>query len=604
MKKIILLTLILFNIYLINATITCNPNYYVVNFNNTVPPTKSFQCTNNINESVQITKTGSYFTLSESVIGPAPSTKTVTLTFNPSISTGSYQELISFSDGSSIPIVFTVTKPEPVQQNNIIIFPTAKVINIQQGQEKQQNVQIIVPSTYPNPITIQSVNFNPDIDITSFGDLDLGQISPGQTLNIPIKISAKDVQTGTYSTQINILATDTHGQISLPTSSLQVVVSIGVNPTSGVNITKPTCSLSATEFNMNTTYSFICNNAINNIDISPQYNEYIEGISAGLSGGVYTYNFKAIKIGTSNFIATFNNLNSPIFTPYNQEFKVTPSGNSPISGTVLKTIFYQDGVKKDSNLLNYGLTNLIVVDNKTDSIVDNCKFYLGGLEITNQTLILEPDKEYDLIAKAPGYLDLNVNFKANPQVLKINFDPIKELYEVGEVVNITTEPADAILLVNDVPITSPYTIQSPGNLTIKAVMEDYLNVESTVNVKTPVSIQSCSVPFEEWKKGKEVFCDLTEPTKWQVYRDSTILKEGESQRLDFKISDYGMYIIKSKDSIIFQKSVVKGSIWYNPLTWSWVKSLGYWWILIAVVIAVLFIYMRSGSNSGPMDYTG
>jgi len=548
MKKIILLTtLILFNIFLINATITCNPNYYVTTFNNTVPPTKSFQCTNNVNESVQITKTGSYFTLSDSVIGPAPSSKTITLTFNPSISTGSYQETISFSDGSSIPIVFTVTKPETIQQNNIIIFPTSKVINVQQGQEKQQNIQIIVPSTYPNPITVQSVNFNPDIELTSFGDLDLGQINPGQTLNIPIKISAKDVQTGTYSTQINVLATDTHGQISLPTSSLQVVVSIGVNPTSGVNITRPSCSLSSTEFNTNNTYNFICNNAINNIEISPQYNEYIEGLSAGLSGGVYTYTFKAIKIGTSNFVATFNNLNSPIFTPYSQEFKVTPSGNSPLSGTVLEVVFYQEGNKKEINSLNYGLTNMIIVDNKTKSIVSNIKYLLGGIEITNTTLTLEPEKQYDLIATAPGYLDLNVNFKANPQVLKIKFEPKKELYEVGEVINITTEPADAILLVNDIQITSPYTIQSSGNLTVKAVMEDYLNVESTVNVKTPISIQSCSVTYEEWKKGKEVFCDLSELVSWQIYRDSTLLKEGNSQRLDFKIDEYGMYIIKTKD---------------------------------------------------------
>src|SRR3990167_2327477 len=184
MKFKIFLFLFLFAFLLsgVSALVQCQPSTISQTFTQNILSTSQTTCTNDGNISVSISQIGTDFNLSDSSIGSFPSQKTLTISYNPSASIGLHSGSITFSDGSSsVPIAFQVNAPQQTQSDSgILIFPTSKVVTVQQGSEKSQSITLTVPSTYPTSITIQSVDFNPGTETISFGDLNLGLVSPGQ----------------------------------------------------------------------------------------------------------------------------------------------------------------------------------------------------------------------------------------------------------------------------------------------------------------------------------------------------------------------------------------------------------------------------------------
>src|SRR3990167_10205423 len=302
-KKITTAVLAIFLISFVSA-MTCSTNLIERNVVvGTNPESATVTCIN-ANYSTTVNKIGNFFSLvpTNPFLSPANANETIQINFNSGLTQNVYEGMIFFSDSSS-PVTIKVNVSQPPQNpSGIIVFPTTKFINIKQGEQKPQNIQLIVPSNYGKILTIHSVTMNPEISLINFGDLNLGQVSPGQTLNLGFTVDAKDFQTGVYNTQINILATDNEGQVQLPLINVQILVSASLNPiTNDTFAQKPVCSLSAVIMNVNNTYLFTCNNAVNNLDISPKYNEYFEGISSDLSSGIYSYKFKPIKYGTTKF---------------------------------------------------------------------------------------------------------------------------------------------------------------------------------------------------------------------------------------------------------------------------------------------------------------
>ena len=107
---------------------------------------------------------------------------------------------------------------------------------------KTQNIIITVPSNYPSSITIQAVNFNPGTETILFGDLNLGLVQPGQSVQIPVVFSGKNAQTGVYQTDLNILAINSSGQVNLPKISLSLQITAGITPaTNETFFQRPTC---------------------------------------------------------------------------------------------------------------------------------------------------------------------------------------------------------------------------------------------------------------------------------------------------------------------------------------------------------------------------
>ena len=599
MKKILFLILgiCLVNlVYATTTTLSVNPTSLTLGKGNSSSLMVSYSI-NNIGGLVGakgVTLTGSplFLSYSGSSINYAENTTTTgTININVNIplssASGTFENYITI-DGVILTIPMTIQ--ETIQPSvGVIVFPTARVVNIQQGVEKNINLQIIVPQNYPRTITIQSINLNPDLDVVIFGDLDLGQISPGQTLNIPIKVKGENAQVGTYNTQITILATDSQGQVNLPASNIQVIVSSGISPSNGT-LTRPSCSLSATDFSINGTYTFTCSNTVSNIDVSPQYNEYLEGINAELSSnGIYTYTFKPIKIGTSKFISTFSYKNSPMFVPYSQDIKITPSGNSPVGGITTRIEFFQNSIKKMVSDLLPTNTIIQVLDNSTGNLLTNYKLYINGVE-SNNTLTLESDKTYELRVSVQSYLDSVLNFSVVQTPITLILNPLKEFYISGDVLNITSNVEGVSYLLDNQVISNPYTLNLQGNFLLEGIKQGYVTVNKTIIVKSSVSLDwtSCSLEWKDWKKGKEITCSLipTGTYNWEVYINNTLINSGNSSIVDFKINKYGLLEIRSEGLSLAQVTIEKKGLFGI----SWLRWGNYWIYIIGVPILLIILY--------------
>jgi len=565
------------------------------------PSTEIITCTNNNNYSINFIKSPEnfFYTNPSDITINNNSQDTFQILFNQIDEPGEYNGYLFSTDGSLINIKVNAIEQEN-EEPEVIVFPTSKIINIKQGEEKSQNIQIIVPANYPSKIKIESVSFNPDIDVVRFGDLNLGLLNPGATLNIPIVVDAKNVQTGTYITDISILATDSNGQVNLPKVHLQIIVSIGTTPVTNATFTqRPDCTLSSLELNLNNTFTFSCTNIVENLVVMPQYNEFLEGVKAEYGVGTYTYSFKAKKIGTTEFLALFTYRGSPIFEPFRKEIRITPSGSSSIGGTNLTVEFYQSGIKKSINDLESGETVILILDAKTKNIIDmtKAKIFLNGL-ITNSTFNLESEKVYELRISATelGYEDLVLNFSVKKKPIKITIKPSKVEYLVGEEINLSAEPEDATFLIGDVIIDNHHKLKRSGNITIVAKREGY--EDSNITISVIENIQFVSSPLEdEIKKGNELYFELNNEADWEVLykknKDSetkTILN-GTGKIINFRLSKSGIYWINANGKLLWSHEV-KG-FWDSLF-----GSIKLWHFIVFGVILISLIYLFFRGEKG------
>lgn len=593
-KKLFIIFLFIITIYSISA-LSCNPTSINVSVNEgTTIQQQQITCTNSNSFNVTLFSSDVFFNTNPTFPLNIPNNSVISfyVTFN-DLDAGNYNGFIYSSDGLTIPIKASVNSVD----YDLIVFPTSKIVNIQQGQSKTQNVQVIVPINYPEPITIQSVSFNPDTDVASFGDLDLGQVNPGQTLNIPIKIDANNVQTGTYSTQISILATNSLGQINLPSVSLQVIVSMGISPTTNETFsTKPSCSLSANEFNLNNSYTFICTNAVSNLDVKPLYNEYLEGIKVDYSSGTYTYTFKAKKIGSSTFISTFEYKGSPLFEAFQKDFKVTPSGNSPVGGVNMELQFFQKGQLKTKSALSPEDTVIIAIDNSSKNVIENFKININGVLQNSTTIKIEPTKVYYLRVTANGYNDLIIeNLSSQLTSISVNVFPVKDKYKVGEYINVTSD-VNGTIIVDETIVTESYKLIKPGTILLRVEKDGYLTYQKNLTVESLISWNS-NIPQEDWKKGKKIIIKLTENASWLIdfqekdkdfYLANVNLSSGFGDTIEFKIEKYGIYAIKTNDNLLTQEDVVKSFVIWNPLTYHWIAQVIIGIIILLIIISLFF----------------
>lgn len=597
-KKILFLILGIFLINLAQATVTCNPSSFITNFNYSNPTNLSTYCTNNdINNSVTISTSGetSLFSINDNIIGYG-SSKTIAVSFNLNSPVGLHTGTITFSDGSSIPVFFNVIQQQEPTQSGVIIFPTAKVINIQQGTTKSQNIQIIVPQNYPRTITIQDVSFNPDTDVVRFGDLNLGQLSPSQTLNIPLIIDGNNVQVGYYDTQVTILATDSQGQIPLSSVSLRITVTSGVSSGNGT-LVKPDCSLSSLDIPINSSATLTCSNVVSSIDPFPLYSEYIEGTSADLtSNGIYTYNFKPIKIGIFNFTTIFLKSGSPIFAPFTKSMRISQSG-STLAGTALDISFYQNNLKKELSELLPGDTSILIRDASTQNIVSSFIAYLNG-KIINSSFNLEANKPYELIIDSSSYISKTINFTLNPQYITISLNPSSGWVE-GAPIYYNTTPENSSLFLDGIKLINNNFVPSSGNHTLEAILDGYINTKLNITILESVRIIT---PIIEWKKGTQQSMLLSKSASWQINYAKDLasqynpISSGVGENITFTPEKSGLYQVVADGKIVDTKEI-KGWNWGKK----WWFMAWYWWILLGsgLIVAVIFLVRRNsiGINS-------
>lgn len=617
MKKLYLFLIVLFllnSVFALSTTLTANPASLNLNAGDTSQITVSYTIDNTNGfagaSGVAISGSPKLLTysggsLSYGVNMSASGTFTASVNIPSNSSTDDVTNTITIDNAVlSIPIHITQLTPP----SSIILFPTSKIVNIQQGLEKSISIQIIVPSNYPRTINIQSVNANPETDLVSFLDLDLGILNPGQSLTIPLKVNAKSAQLGTYNSQINILATDSLGQITLPSVNLQIIVSVGTSPaTNSTFATRPICSLSAIEMSLNSSVTFSCTNVIDNIDISPQYNEFIEGIRADFISNIYTYTFKPTKIGSTKFISVFTYKGSPVFNPFSQEIRVTTSGNQAVLGTNLKIEWYQNSIKKQVNQIGVGMTNLVILDDKTDSTINSYAILLNGLPVNN-TINFEGDKTYNLRVSSPGFVDLVIsNLTVNKNQLSFSIDPEKDIYEGGDLINVNCSASDCSILLDNVVVANPFYIYS-GEHIIKVAKEGYVSFEKNFTVIEPISLTACTPMQQDWKYGSKVICDINKNATITVINPKgEVAVSTTGSRFEFKIDSIGIWIINGNDKKITEKNIEQSN-WFGWMTWTNIKS--HWiisLIVVVVLLVIVFIVIKkikrgSGDKTPPYEF--
>ncbi|MCX6748705.1 MAG: hypothetical protein NT076_03800 [Candidatus Pacearchaeota archaeon] len=594
------------------------PDPAIVNLNPTNPTQIVEFLNGNLSEAPTVSLTlsanlGSVAQLSASSL-VVPSRNSITISIKSGAINGSYSGTLDYSypSGSgSIPVsIFIPTTTPPVNPSDIIVFPTSKIITVQQGAEKTQNILISVPGSYPRTVTINAVNFNPGTDPISFGDLNLGQIPPGQSIQIPIVFSGKEAQTGTYQTDLSILATDSEGQIQLPKISLVLQVTQGVTPVDQTTFsTPPTCSLSATTLSLNQSYSFTCSNANSNIAIEPQYSDYFEGQKVQLpsGSGLYKYDFRPLRTGNTHFIAVFKYQGNPIFQAYDSEVRIT-SGGSVVSGTTMGFLFtptLEMATGTQSVLIQ-------IVDNKTGSLVDSPRLFINALEQNSSSVTFSynflPDQDYELRAKANGYDDYVQTIKLSPKNIDVTISPSGG--DVTTVFNISTSIANATLKINDLPVSNPYLgTLTPGLNKIEASKTGYITKSLNITVSNSITILS-GPSAEEFKKGKNTTLTLNKnATSWVVWYlpklDSTDRQNyatGVGNTISFIPKKSGVYTVEA-DGFTLTTYEAKGFSFTNK--W-WIFPVWAWLIIaiVVIILLVIIIAVASGGGSNEDDTSG
>lgn len=599
-KFLLLLFFSIFFMGFTNAIVQCTPSTISTSYIQGENVSLSTICNNLGNTSVSITKTGSYFTIDQTSIGQSPSTKTITIDFDFSAPVNTHTGNILFSDSSTpIPILFSVTSISQVSE--ILVFPTTKIISVQQGNQKSQNILITVPQSYPRTITIQSVDLNPNVETISFSDLNLGQVAPGQSIQIPIIFSGIDASTGTYQTQLDIFATDSIGQVNVPSVSLQLQITSSINPSVNFSLSElPSCSLNANELNKNQTYTFTCSIGNPNIKIREVIdNFYLKGVNVQDTSSQHIYTFRAKNIGNTEFRAKFIYQESPIGDDFVQELKISPSGNSPTGGIQLKFVFYQNGKEVSIKELEATETIIQIEDNKTETLITDYTLYMGGLEINN-TLTLEATEEYEMRVTSPGYLNRIVNFEVSRLPIELTISPNKTNYFTGDSITVTTIPENATILVNGVIIENGYTFETPGNYTIKAISESYKTTSIFIDIKQSINIIASSPETFEWKKGNDVITQLDRNVSWEVYLDDILHISGEGSLVEFPITRTGRYDIKSEGNLIKSVIVEEKGI-FNWIKNNWLIALV---ILIVFALIVWAVFFRGKGEEEGWEFGG
>jgi hypothetical protein len=512
---------------------------------------------------------------------------TILLTIPSGTMTGDYTNSVTMS-GTTTNILIHVTGLNECQLNPSLSSFTQV---IQQGSE------IVIPKITFSPTNCQGTMVYDSSHMYIEGGIVIGglqkPVSVGSIVSdgINLNVNTASLSSQTYNTKLKINA---YGK------NFEIPITIIVTGSSGVsgNLTEssvPTCSLTSTTLSINGTYSMICS-AVTDIVIRPRVDpNYIIGTGRETSSTQYKWNFRATSFGKTTVYADFFYDDSPIGKSYSQEVNINVLGFGGGAGSNLNVSFFQNGIKKSINDVSSGETIFSIVDNY-GNLVPNYQIILNGVIQTNTTINLESNRIYDLRITSPGYSDLVYpNFKTNINTIKINILPIKNIYDVGDTINISTD-INASVLVNDVVIEgNSYVIGFGGNLTIKAVKEGYTDTEINISVNSPISTLAVTPEYANWGVGDKVSIRLDKSTNWNVFKDGVLIASNESDLVNFKIDTVGTYQIKSGEYLIVNKSITKKN-WFGFFKNKW------FWIVAGIVLLIIVLIAYKNKSSSDSGY--
>lgn len=471
----------------------------------------------------------------------------------------------------------------------VYILPIPLSKYLESGTTATQSIDVYVSKYCASALTINT-NQPQMIKPIKF-DAVSGLVEPSGKFTIPISYDTNDVSTGTYSDNIIISAIDDNeNQYSL-TIPISLTVSNLITPiTNSSSIAVPSCSLTATEFNYNQTYKLICQNKNQNVEVVPDIDPfflvgnypYVEETQNS-----YSYTMKAINLGTTAVKAKFLYHNAPMESSFKQQVNIL-AGGLYIPSAVLKAKFYPELYQATD-----GKVTVRILDNATGAILDDSTLYLDGI-IVNNSLSLDPNKEYELRANHAGYMPLVMTVNPAPKV--INFT-LNAKYYLGDSLNFATIPANATILYDNKIITMPFTLTEEGAHTISAYFLGYTTTTKNFTVLNIARIITSTIS-DDAKKGESIFLtvDRNDSNLRVTYKkDSSSPEVFLNQTIGSTISAYAE---EAGDYQIFADNTMLKSytIENNPFYTSW-------WFLgggaIGFIFLIIYFSRRSSSNVVP-----
>lgn len=599
------LILAIFLIGTISASVNCTKASIEVNsisktsVAGQTPVTEIISCKNNYNSSITVTKFGSFYSTSPSmpITINSGDTAGITLNFNQMNSPGEFSGYIQFSDNKIIPIVVNVSgiyqDPGSCQLNPSIVSFTQSV---------QQGVAFELPKITFNPTNCEG---NMSISsayitggITTSGGQKPVYVKSASTREILLGVDTNGLGSLTYNTKLTVTAFSKTFQ---DISSINIIVTGGTNPNGQFNLNNlPVCSVSSTVLNLNSTYNLVCTGLVPDVTIEPIIdNEYIRGVGVEQTSNQYTWSFSPKKYGNTFIKAQFKYQGSIVGDLYSQEVKIQSAGGT-IAGTNLKLVFtpslesIQDGQQ----------TLIQLVDNKTGSLVENPEIYVDAVLLTTNTSKSFPfymfvSKNYSVRGKAPGYDDLVTTISITSKPISFNITPVKDVYYVGDIITINTNPENCSLLFDGIVIHSPFTINSFGTKSIKAIKEGYLDSTKNITIKQSAYYKTTSPVYEDWKVGKDIIVELDQNYSWYVTKDNVNISSGSNNIAKFRIDSVGTYSVYADGKFVISKTIEKSGFFkfLSGLKW-------YWWLAILVIFILIIYSITQGKSSGGISGVG
>lgn len=582
---------IIFLIGFASASVTCSPSKLVLNkTQNTMP----IMCDNTGNNSVTLTSSSSGISLSTGIV-PAKSNQTIYVSMHSTTLPGIYYIL------NSNTLVSSVSVPQTTQSSTssgckLVQLPYTSTYLIKQGDVGSGTEIDVVASGCP-ALTFGKVSSQTGGSFTTIANQGNIINSNNQVTGYSFTVgwNAQGISTGTYTNTYTVSATDNQSNVySLPVP-ISFIVSAGVSPITNFSLSDlPTCSLDKNQVALNSSLTLTCTNLINNIQINvPQY-DFLQGGLPEITSTQETWKFIPQKTGNYNLSIYYTYQGLQVGSTVNLPFRVTLTGTAQ-AGTAIKPQFYPS-----LSQLSSGQTVIIqAVDNKTDSLLPNAKFYLNGQEFNGSTK-LEAGVNYTLRISdvEDGYQDyVDNNLSINPKYINITL-PNNIIAGKNIVVNVT--PSNSTLYIDGVRLGSDNFTAVSGNHTLEAVASGYIDTYKNFTVTSAISVTSSSL----WQRGTLFTFTLSKPTSYTINyakplsSSFTQIGSGNNNTGSFTPNSPGTYeILDSNGNQIYSNQIQAGQA-----TW-------YYWAggvvgVILIILIIIALTKRPKRSSGGYDPSG
>ena len=598
-----------------SAVVIPDKNYIEVNYtiggSQPEPVTITFNNTEDETVDVTLSKSGvaaQWITLSkENFTLVNQSSDSVTVSFAIAANqAGTYTAYIELSPQDkfiydSIPIYISVSAAQ--QQCILTPVPYADYPTIQVGTppfEKTYSVRVGSGCTGGVDITnvyLTGTVQTPDGEkpVRLSGSQNLGFKQPGEVATFTLLYDISGLEKRTYNVVAQVVGTYNGEPISVEIPLVITVTGVAV-PGNASQFQLPSCTIPQ-NLHVNETYEFICNDVSPNVEVLPQYNEYLVGISVETPADQFIYKFKPIKEGETEFVAIFAYNGVPIGEAFRKKLTITLPGTAFYGRGNLTFVFFPS-----LNELRPGDTLVVQCrDSKTNTIVHDCKLYVNGIEDPDMKFVVESGKTYFLSLDAPGYLTVDKTIEMPVPGLKIFLTPDKPV--VGDYVtitvkdNLTNQNVNATLYLDGSLLEgNSFLAEEEGNHTIRAVAEGYEEASLSFYIEPAVSIKFAP---EKISLGENVTLMLTKSVDWYViYQESPGKKgakvaEGKGETVSFIPEKEGYYSVFAENSKLYTYKVEAFSL---AKLFGGISIPNWVWIAIVGIVFAIFLLRRRSAR--------